>query len=1454
MAGNEEILMQFRADDQITNTVRTMGTNVLNTIGSIQQAMSQLNTGLGNFAGSVNMAGTSFGNPSFGQAPLLLSETASSANEATSSVNDVKGATDDASRSNDKYADSTKEVSSSADKSADSFKDLGSGAKEVKGSVNDLTSSLGNNTSSFKQNNPAVNENKESKRSLGSETRNASNETREFGNAIDNNTNLMTLSAGSAMYLAGQMSSLGTRMEDSAHNLNELSIGLGQVAKMSGMPENEMTDMIAHISNETFPNEEAVMYTKNLTQMGVESKNFADQATNMDRINDAFGLGAETTNSLAMELSVLGVDANHLESSFNALAYANENTKGGMENYYAFLRKYDSELSELGYDVDQTSIIISAATQKYGGGRAALAGLSTALKDAGKDTKALEQALGLKAGALDHAKEETATYEGQLQNLANEEMEHKTWLDRINAAWDDFTMKNSAIITTGQSIFGLFGQTANIGLTVFGLKEIGTGLLNIGAKSGLIQNTINRMKMLRGEAQTGGKILSSITPADATMMAQGNKPIGGVKAPTTVPTGVGKGANTVAKETTQVVKGAGAVGAVAPEATAAASGVQATSGAMAGISSAFTTMIVPLLAISAVIAVMIPIIAGLVAEALLFLKGIQVLIKSLNFEGIDLTKSIESIKQIGSALWEIGRAMGAMVVASLITTVANVTTFLVQLTNPIGNAGRSLVNVANELKMFNSVNIDKSVPTKIKSITDAMKLISEAMGSLVDIVFQRAWGNLLTLGGRLGNIRDAIREARSDIENAGREIAKIKDIPNLDAGAVNKLKKVTEGIKSISDSFEGLRKLRDGYNWDNFVGGIFKGADIQTALDSVKEDIYKASSALKNFDGVDTIPDGVGNNLKKVADALKSVGDSITTLRKLRDDYNWDEGIGSWFADSDITAQFENVKKDLVAVANSLKSLGGDEGELGDIGKDVPAKIKKVTDTVEEVLKAVESMEKFKGKGEGENSDDFTGVVTTIENAKTSLVQVSKALQSLGGTGEGEDGLKSIGEDVKGKINSVSKTLDTLSKTMNNLTSFPVVSGDEIPNRVQKAVTVIQNSARHLNGLSGSKNVDESVGNVISTTGRYGDRLRKSVEKLRDFPVVSGNEIPNRVQKAVTVIQNSARHLNGLSGSKSVPESVGTVISTTGRYGARLKSAVNKLKGFPVVSGDEIPRRVQKAVTAVKNTARHLNGLKGTTVKGGVGGILSSVSSAVSKLRETLRSIAPGFSSDGQSIGTYLKGGIKTGLGGLSGVVSTAVSSAMRQGGSSAWTGGVAMATSAINGFKSTFLISSVIATEMQNGLTAITTATPDLTNAMGQLAQQMVDEFKAKQDMHSPGIISRSIRDEMIYMREFVSTRGKGVINSVGNLATSIVNTFNPNLQADMDTGFNTGRLDSLSNMNNNTVPATNTNHGNVTININEGAIQLDARNLTTQESRQIIVNAIEGLDVVKGIDVRGV
>ena len=391
------------------------------------------------------------------------------------------------------------------------FEEVSTQLEEAAARVDELQSSLDNlNTNSTSDISGGFDE-------VGSSADNATTEIDELQGSMD------LLNAGALMGISSELGALGDKAEGMAQDMNNAAITVGQLATQTGIAEPQLVDMISHISNATFPQEEAMMYVKSLDQIGVSSNNLGKSATDLDKINDAFGLGAGTVNSLGQELSVLGVDMNNVSSSFNALSYANANTVGGMENYYAFLRKYDAQFNELGFNVDQASVIIAGATQKFGGGRAALTGLSDALKNANGDTRALEEALGLQAGSIENASQLTSEYEGQLQTMANEEMEHKTWLDQLGAAWEDLSLKMSGVMSPLASVMGVIGQVGSLAVGINGINTLVASfrkletVQKIGGRLSGLKSTITGV----GSAAraTGGRVLTLAKNLGSTVLS-----------------------------------------------------------------------------------------------------------------------------------------------------------------------------------------------------------------------------------------------------------------------------------------------------------------------------------------------------------------------------------------------------------------------------------------------------------------------------------------------------------------------------------------------------------------------------------------------------------------------------------------------------------------------------------------------------------------------------------------------------------------------------------------------------------------------------------------------------------------------------------------------------------------------------------------------------------------------
>lgn len=357
----------------------------------------------------------------------------------SSQVDDLKNNVDDLSASVDNARESLDEAAASADELSSSTENIdGEPLSEASNNADELSNSTGN----------------------------ADQEVQQLGN------DLSLLEASALLDISSQLGSLGANAEGMAQEMNTAAINVGHLATQSGIAEPQMVSLINHISNATFPQSEAMQYVTVLDQLGVSSQNLGNAATDMDRINDAFGIGSDKVVSLTGNLYAMGVPADNLQSSYGALAYAQSNVAGGVNQFSTTLQRLAPMFGEYGLNVDQAAVITAAASQKWGTGRRAMSNLSSALKDANGDTRALEQALGLQAGALDGASQMTSQYSDQVQQLADEEAEHKTWLDQLNAAWEDMSLFLSPVLEPLGSFMGLIGQAGSFAVGINGLVTL----------------------------------------------------------------------------------------------------------------------------------------------------------------------------------------------------------------------------------------------------------------------------------------------------------------------------------------------------------------------------------------------------------------------------------------------------------------------------------------------------------------------------------------------------------------------------------------------------------------------------------------------------------------------------------------------------------------------------------------------------------------------------------------------------------------------------------------------------------------------------------------------------------------------------------------------------------------------------------------------------------------------
>lgn len=540
-----------------------------------------------------------------------------------------------------------------------------------------------------------------------------------------------------------------------------------------------------------------------------------------------------------------------------------------------------------------------------------------------------------------------------------------------------------------------------------------------------------------------------------------------------------KGVSKVADTTEDVVESASSMGKVGPKASAAGASMQASSGGLSAISAGAASMLVPLLSIAVVVAVMIPVVTALAAEALLCMKGLQLLVDALDFGGVDLNDDLDGIKKIGEVLLNIGIVMGEMSFAGIMTGVYAFVSGLFLVVDPIQMAVDQIKNVVPIINQLSSVeNIDENIPGKLEKLGSSLASVSKATEAMTSTTVTTGWDNFVAWIFNFSSTTDSISQAKEDLIKAANEINQLQSLPQIDEGVSNKLKSIGDSLKGVSDAISALRSLRDGQNWDAALGQIFNGVDIQTALNSVKKDIENAANALNNFGNLPQIPQDVGSKLKSIGDSLKGVSDAFKALRAMRDDFNWDQGLGQLFNGVDIQSALTSIKSDIERAANTLNTFN----TIPQVQEGIATKVTRVADATKVVANAVNVMN-------GANIPDV-GVISAlpqkISAAKNVVQQTATELNGL-------QSIQAIPDGLYTKVSRVGTSAQNVGTSVSAIRSIPQVD-QGVSMKVKLAVDVVRKTATELNRLTGTNVAD--VQGILSSVTNAMNQLKSTLSSM----------------------------------------------------------------------------------------------------------------------------------------------------------------------------------------------------------------------------------------------------------------------------------------------------------------------------------------------------------------------
>ena len=837
------------------------------------------------------------------------------------------------------------------------------------------------------------------------------------------------------------------------------------------------------------------------------------------------------------------------------------------------------------------------------------------------------------------------------------------------------------------------------------------------------------------------------------------------------------------KKSGQAMEGLGEVAGMIPagvgaEAAAGATEATAASAGLSGLGASISSMLAPLLTIAAVVAIMIPVVVALAAEALIFIRALAEVFKALNFDKLDLSGDIDGLKQIGVAIWELCKAMAAVVATSWLTLVYQGISAIMLFNDPIKVAVDELKKTATLIKGFSEITIPENVPSNLQALSTSLGAVAKAMWSLESVGVSVLAGSVLTLNGYLGTLSQNLAIAKKELTESAKQINSMSELDTIDEGVASKLEAVTSSLANVGKAMGALSDVNWDINMGNIVnlGGAF--GTITSHLEDAKDEIIKAAPVINQFSSLPDIDESAGEKLKKVSDGIKNVADSLKNLNSLS------------------------------------SSMGGDNGALGTI------------------LKKLQIGE-------------------SIRAAKSALTDAAKQLQGL-------NDLPDIPDGIKTKLSKIGSTTATVINTLKPLTSIQNmnVNSASIASKVAQARYAISNSAIHLASLSGISTIPDDIPTKLSKVGSTAATLINTLKPLTSIAnsEVNAGAINTKVAQARYAISNAATHIASLSGISTIPENIGETLNRVSTSARQVATAATNLNTIPVVTATSA--NIMLAVTAIKTAIMQLNSLAGTTLNGGIGALLTSVTNALNQLKTTLYAMSSGFYSAGANIGLSIVNGVNTGLAPLSGITIARVASATNSAVGTGRSGGAKIGRAVTQGFKQNLKMAQAMKQEMSYVTQAVNNGISAAKTAARNGAQDVVAEFKRGIETGSPGAMAWATYDEMNYINDFIVSEGKNVVASAKRLGQNIVTGFgNPSLNVGLGSVPTDYNLEQLHGMRTLTSTAQwGKSIQNVELHIHEGAVQLDARNLTTRESKQIMINALEGLDAVTNINIKGI
>ena len=331
------------------------------------------------------------------------------------------------------------------------------------------------------------------------------------------------------------------------------------------------------------------------------------------------------------------------------------------------------------------------------------------------------------------------------------------------------------------------------------------------------------------------------------------------------------------------------------------------------------------------------------------------------------------------------------------------------------------------------------------------------------------------------------------------------------------------GDIDLSDDIEGLKKLSQAM-WEiasimgamaianvaniatQVTGGVL---NLAVSLTTIKDAYQKVVNAVKEISSMGDIDQGGLDKLKKMGEALKSLGEASAGLQQINGDMNVGSAINNFVAmltggEADIGANIDTLISKINEIAPKLDALKN----LPDIDSAGVDKIRKFGEVMQSIGQTATSMQGIQGGVVGSFMDWWQGdIVAQVDKAIQAIQQIAPKLQSLAGIQI---------PDLSG-VQRVGVGLSYLKGATDQLMTFTgFIVPPDVATNVGNAVTAIKNVATQLQGLQGT-NVGD-VATILTSIQTAIDQIKATLASanFNAEGVNIGNSLTTGVQSGLS--------------------------------------------------------------------------------------------------------------------------------------------------------------------------------------------------------------------------------------------------------------------------------------------------------------------------------------------------